>query len=62
MSQFLINYGYHPCLFPLIALDSLVPADVDFLQELKALHQVLKDQLDKANKDYKNDTNVQFQP
>lgn len=53
MSPFLENYGYYPCLFPLTASNSLVLATSDFLQELKALHQVLKDKLDKANEDYK---------
>lgn len=51
MSLFLVTYRFHLHLFPMTMVDSLVPAD--FLQELTAVHQVLREELEQAKEDYK---------
>ncbi|ETE59080.1 Ty3b-i, partial [Ophiophagus hannah] len=53
VSPFFANYGFHPRLFPLAQSDSPVPAVDAFLQELKAMHQMVQDQLKRAKEDYK---------
>lgn len=53
MFPFFASYESHPGLFPLALSNSLVSAVDTFLQELKAVHQVVRSQMEKAKEDYK---------
>lgn len=61
VSLFLVTYGFYLCVFPLTIADSPLPAATDFLQELTAMHQVLKEQLKWAKEVYKKLTNLYCQ-
>lgn len=57
MSLFLVTYRFHLHLFPLTMVDSLMPVAADFLQEITAVHQVLREELEQAKEDYKEFAN-----
>lgn len=53
MTPFLANVGYHPQLFPLMLVNSPVPAANNYLAELQAVYRLIRRQLDKDKENYK---------
>ncbi|XP_061493059.1 muscleblind-like protein 1 isoform X5 [Rhineura floridana] len=52
-TPFFANYGFHPKVFPSSSEGMLVPAAENFLKELQAAQQTLKQQLNEAKTEYK---------
>uniref|UniRef100_A0A8C6XG21 ribonuclease H n=1 Tax=Naja naja TaxID=35670 RepID=A0A8C6XG21_NAJNA len=53
VTPFYTNVGYHPWFFPLTPSDSPVPEAQDFLSELYAVQQLVRQHLIQAKEDYK---------